>query len=183
MNDIFEKLRSGEAVDMAAPKYGNAIKEMQRSTRLCARISAQLQAGEDTVGLTRELLNGQLGENSYITPPFMIDFGNQVSLGKNVFINHSLTLMSAGSVTVDEGAMIGPNVKIYTDNHDFQNRMVLRCKPVHILKNAWIGGGAIILPGITIGENAVVGSGAVVTHDVEADTVVAGNPARVIKKL
>lgn len=92
-------------------------------------------------------------------------------------------MMSAGGITIDDGVMVGPNVQIYTDNHDFDNHMVLRCKPAHICKNAWIGGGAIILPGITVGENAVVGSSAVVTHDVEPNTIVAGNPAHVIKKL
>lgn len=206
MANIFEKLRSGESVDMSAPEYREAIDEMKRSTHLCARIgeltqfrdgTEPMEQREPSILLERpsrdrgrrsqnwvnELLAEPLGENSAITPPFVIDYGNQVRIGKNVFINHHLTMMSAGGVTIDDGVMIGPNVQIYTDNHDINNRMVLRCKPVRIRKNAWIGGGAIILPGITVGENAVVGSGAVVTHDVEPNTIVAGNPARVIRKL
>ncbi len=183
MSNIFEKLRSGEPVDMSAPEYQDAIEEMKRSTHLCARIDGLAQFRDGTENWTNELFTEPMGENSHITPPFVIDYGNQVRIGKNVFVNHHLTMMSAGGITIDDGVMIGPNVQIYTDNHDFQNRMVLRCKPVHICKNAWIGGGAIILSGITVGENAVVGSGAVVTHDVEPNTIVAGNPARVIKKL
>ncbi len=146
MKDVFERLRSGEPVDMAASEYQDAIKEMNRSTGLCARIGGQVQLNDDAEKLTKELFAEPMGENSYITPPFVIDYGNQVKIGKNVFINHHLTMMSAGGVTVDEGVMIGPNVQIYTDNHDFQNRMVLRCKPVHVCKNAWIGGGPSSYP-------------------------------------
>ena len=79
--------------------------------------------------------------------------------------------------------MIGPNVTVVTDNHDLQNRMVLLCRPVHIGKNVWIGACAGIMPGVTIGDNAVIAGGAVVVKDVEANTVVGGNPARVIKRI
>lgn len=183
MKSIFEKLRSGEPVDMASPEYAEAIEEMKRSTQQCARIDGLTQFRDGTENWTNELFTEPMGENSYLTPPFVIDYGNQVKIGKGVFINHHLTMMSAGGVTIDDEVMIGPNVQIFTVNHDFDNRMILRCKPVHICKGAWIGGGAIILPGITVGERAVVGSGAVVTHDVEPRTIVAGNPAKVIKKL
>ncbi|MBQ3769783.1 MAG: hypothetical protein II866_12450 [Prevotella sp.] len=91
--------------------------------------------------------------------------------------------MAAGGITIEDGVMIGPNVRIVTDNHDFQNRMVLRCKSVHIGRNAWIGVGAIILPGVTIGENAVVAAGAIVTKDVAPNAIVGGNPAKFIKNI
>ena len=183
MKNVFEKLRTSEPVDMSAPEYQDAINEMKRTTQICARLNDFPLFAEGTEVIENEIFNEPMGEGSYITPPFSIDFGNQVKIGSHVFINHHLTMMSAGSITIDDGVMIGPNVNILTDNHDFANRMVLVCKPIHICKNAWIGAGAMILPGVTVGENAVVGSGAIVTHDVEPNTVVAGNPAKVIKKL
>ena len=106
-----------------------------------------------------------------------------VKIGKNVIINHSLTCMSRGGIEIEDDVMIGPEVTLLTANHDFADHWVLLCGKIHIKKNAWIGARAVILPGITVGENAVVAAGAVVTKDVEANTVVGGNPARVIRKL
>ena len=105
-----------------------------------------------------------------------------VKIGKNVIINHSLTCMSRGGIEIEDDVMIGPEVTLLTANHDFADHWVLLCGKIHIKKNAWIGARAVILPGITVGENAVVAAGAVVTKDVEANTVVGGNPARVIRK-
>ncbi|MGI6222872.1 MAG: DapH/DapD/GlmU-related protein [Prevotella sp.] len=182
-NNIFERLRNGDAVNMNHEEYQEAINEMQRSTQLCARISTLTQFREGTENWVNQLLSEPMGEDSCITPPLMVDFGNQVKIGKHVFINHSLTMMSAGGVTIDDNVMIGPEVKILTDNHDLHNHWILKCQPVHICKNALIGGGAIIQPGVTIGENAIVEAGAVVGHDVAPNTIVSGNPAKVIGKI
>lgn len=181
--DIFKQLSSGADVDMATSGYKEAIKEMVRCNKICFRINTNEPDMENIRPLEEELFNGTLDQTSYIMPPFQIDFGCQIKIGKNVFVNHSLTCMAAGGITIDDGVMIGPNVRIVTDNHDFENRMVLRCKPVHIGRNAWIGVGAIILPGVNIGENAVVAAGAVVTKDVAPNTIVGGNPAKFIKSL
>ena len=92
-------------------------------------------------------------------------------------------LMSAGGITIDDGAQIAANAQLISNNHDLYERQVITCKPVHIGKNAWIGAGATILPGVTVGDNAVVGASSVVTRDVEADTIVVGNPAKFIKRI
>ena len=181
--NIFEQLRSGADVDMATPEYAEAIQEMGRCNMICHRINITEPDMATIRPMEEELFNGGLDKTSYIMPPMQIDFGCQMRIGKGVFVNHSLTCMAAGGITIDDGVMIGPNVRIVTDNHDLDNRMVLRCKPVHIRRNAWIGVGAIILPGVTVGENAVVAAGAVVTKDVAPNTIVGGNPAKLIKNI
>lgn len=101
-------------------------------------------------------------------------------------LNHTMpmtVMMSAGGITIDDDVQIAANVQLISNNHDLEDRMVITCKPIHVCRRAWIGAGATILPGVTVGENSVVGAGSVVTHDVEPDTIVAGNPARIIRKI
>ena len=131
----------------------------------------------------KELFTGGLGENSQVLTPLYVIIADNVHIGNNVSINPYFKCMSAGNVYIEDDVKIAMNVAVITNNHDFYNRDVLTIKDVRIKKNAWIGAGAIILPGVTIGENAVVGAGSVVTKDVAPNTVVAGNPARVIKQL
>ena len=181
--DIYERLRSGADIDMATPEYAQAIKHMTDCANICFKINTTEPDMEKIRPLEEQLFGGNLDQTSYLMPPLQIDFACQMKIGRGVFVNHSLTCMAAGGITIDDGVMIGPNVRIVTDNHDFQNRMVLRCKPVHIGAKAWIGVGAIILPGVTIGENAVVAAGAVVTKDVAPNTIVGGNPAKFIKNI
>ncbi|MBQ6746413.1 MAG: sugar O-acetyltransferase [Bacteroidaceae bacterium] len=181
--NIFERLRSGEGVNMLDNDYGNAIAHMNECNKICFRINNTEPDATAIRQLENQLFDGKLDETTYIMPPLQVDFACQMQLGKQVFINHSLTCMAAGGITIDDGVMIGPNVKILTDNHDFQDRMVLRCKGIYIGKNAWIGAGAIILPGVAIGENAIVAAGAIVTKNVAPNTIVGGNPAKFIKNI
>ena len=118
-----------------------------------------------------------------ILPPFRIDRAKCMTVGENVFINHGLTCMSSGGVVIEDGVMIGPDAAILTANHDLKDIRILQFKTITIKKNAWIGARAIILPGVTIEEGAVVASGAVVTKDVAPKTVVGGNPAKLIKTI
>ena len=168
---------------MSSPAYAAAIEHMTACADICFKINTTPPQPALVRPLEEQLFSGRLAPTSYLMPPLQIDFACQMTIGSGVFVNHSLTCMAAGGITIDDGVMIGPNVRIVTDNHDFQNRMVLRCKPVHIGRNAWIGVGAVILPGVTIGENAVVAAGAVVTKDVLPNTIVGGNPAKFIKNI
>lgn len=122
-----------------------------------------------------------LGENCRVETPVSGVRTHNVIFGKDVIIMPGCLMMSAGGITIDDGAQIAANVQLISNNHDLDRRWIITCKPVHICRNVWIGAGATILPGVTVGENAVVGAGSVVTHDVEPNTIVAGNPARVIK--
>ena len=122
-----------------------------------------------------------MGENSRVGTPLTAVRPHMVKIGRNVVVMPGCLMMSAGGITIDDGAMIAANVQLISNNHDLYERQVITCKPVHIGKNAWIGAGATILPGVTVGENAVVGAASVVTKDVTPDSIVAGNPAKLIK--
>lgn len=124
-----------------------------------------------------------IGTGCRISTPINAVRTDGVTIGNRVLIMPGCLMMSAGGITIDDDVMIAANVQLISNNHDLANRWIITCKPVHICRRAWIGAGATILPGVTVGENAVVGAGSVVTHDVEPDTIVAGNPARVIKRI
>ena len=124
-----------------------------------------------------------IGEGVMIQTPITVVRSHMVKIGNRVIVMPGCLMMSAGGITIDDDAQIAANVQLISNNHDLDNRMVITCKPVHICRRAWIGAGATILPGVTVGENSVVGAGSVVTHDVEPNTIVAGNPARVIKHI
>lgn len=181
--DIFEKLKSGEPVDMLSEEYRPVIDELLRANLALHRLNHSEPTQENLAKGLDELFGSHDHSGLTIMTPCQIDFPMQLNIGRNVFVNHSFTAMSIGGVTLEDNVQIGPNVTVVTDNHDFANRYVLKCRSVRICKNAWIGANAIIMPGVTVGENAVVAGGAVVTKDVPANTVVGGNPAKVIKEL
>ena len=184
MAELFEKLKHGEPVDMMSEEYGEAIKELNRSNELSFRLNQLSPLDRDRrKALLEELLTEPLHEHTDIFTPVQIDFGRNLKIGKNVFINHSLTVMAIGGIDIGDNVQIGPQVTIVTDNHDTDNRYVLHCKKVTIKNNAWIGARAVIMPGVTVGENAIIAGGAVVTKDVPDNTVAGGCPAKVLKQL
>lgn len=181
--DIFERIKNGEAVDMLSDDYKPAVDELMRAHIALHKLNSTMPLSEGQKTAFDDLFGGSMPESVNIMTPTQIDFPKQITFGKNVFINHSFTCMSIGGVTFGDNVQIGPNVTIVTDNHDFDNRYVLKCRSVIVGDNAWIGADSTIMPGVTIGENAVVAGGAVVTKDVPANAVVGGNPAKIIKKL
>lgn len=183
MKNIFEKLKSGEPVDMMSQEYVPAIEELQRADRALFHLNHAEPGSAEQGEAWEELFQGSRPEEVMIMTPVQIDFPGQITFGKQVFINHSFTAMSIGGIEMGDNVQIGPHVTIVTDNHDLQQRYVLKCKKVVIGNNAWIGAGATIMPGVHIGENAVIAGGAVVTKDVRANTVVGGNPAKEIRQI
>jgi acetyltransferase-like isoleucine patch superfamily enzyme len=119
----------------------------------------------------------------WMLPPFYTDFGKNIRVGKNVFINHGCEFMDRGGVTLEDNALIGPKVNLITINYPVEptRRRSTFCAPIVIENNAWIGVGASVMPGVTIGEGAIVAANAVVTKDVAANTIVGGIPAKVIR--
>lgn len=183
--NVFDNLRNGQHYAIADPEYHKVVHdEIDRSEHLDFLINQTDPLDrEKLMELENELLNGQVHDGTFFTPPLHIDCGSRVFLGKNVFANHHLTIMSVGTVTIDDGVMMGPEVALLTVNHEPKNIRTIYTGEIHIKKNAWLGARVSVLPGVTIGENAIVGTGAVVTHDVPDNTIVAGVPARVIKTI
>lgn len=181
--NVFTKLRNGEPVNMLDAEFEPAIAYMNETRILCQRINL---CGHDAIAmqpLINKMLNRPLQNGTVIIPPLQVDFGRNVLIGANVYINHDLCLLSAGGITIDDNVQIGPKVAMITTSHDLGNRMTIRCRGIHICRNVLIGAQTVILPGGTIGENAVVEAGAVVSEDVEANTIVGGNPARFIRRI
>lgn len=182
--DIFEIMKSGEEVRQNHPQYALFMEKVARTLKL----NPLLNASED-VNQVRERLSEIIGSKIDISTaifiPFHTNFGLHTTIGKNVFINHACSFLDLGGITIEDDVLIGPKVNLITENHpiDPTNRKTLLCKPIVIKRNAWIGAGATILPGVTVGENAVVAAGSVVTKDVPGNTIVAGVPARHVKEI
>ncbi|KAG9396875.1 Maltose O-acetyltransferase [Carpediemonas membranifera] len=160
-----------------------------------ARIAARykLKALNVSIPMTpewREAINSLIpGSNdAFIEPPFRCDYGTNIHLDRSFYANFNCTMLDICPITIGENVMLGPNVQLYTAAHplDVQGRVVDAVefgKPIIISDNVWIGGGAIICPGVTVGANSVIGAGSVVTMDVPSDVVAAGNPCRVIRPI
>lgn len=183
--NVFENLRTGKSYDVRDEEYlKQAHGEFDRCAHICWKINSTDPVDKEKIlELERELFNGNLPEKTFLTPPFQIDCACRMFLGKNVFVNHGLTVMSVGTVTIEDGVMIAPEVGLFTVNHEPKNIRVIMTKEIIIKKNAWIGARVNVLPGVTIGENAIIGTGSIVTKDVPDNCIAVGNPARVIKQI
>jgi acetyltransferase-like isoleucine patch superfamily enzyme len=157
--------------------------EGQRQTELLFQLNHTLPFSEDYQKLLQELFGDNLGENSMIAPPINGSCVGTMKIGEDVYINSNLLAMARGGVTIEDHAQIAANVQLITNNHDPYDLQVLTCRTILIKAYAWIGAGATVLPGVSIGRHAVVGAGAVVTKDVPDYGVAVGNPAKVIKTL
>ena len=184
MKDIFHRLRTGELVQFQDPEFHKVDAVVNRTLALSPGLNAATDIDEVRRRLS-EIIEHPLDESTTVFAPFYTNFGRFISIGKHVFINHACSFLDMGGITLEDNVLIGPKVNLITENHplDPANRRTMLCKPILIRRNAWIGAGVTILPGVTIGENAVVAAGAVVSRDVPDNTIVAGIPARIIKQV
>lgn len=169
--------------NLSSPEYMDSKKEVIRCKKLCHQINSLPPYSKLVSYKINKLMQHRLPNNSQISTPVYIDRANCITIGQNVFINYGFHCVARGLIEIQDNVMIAPNVTILTTNHDYNNRSILFCKKVTIKKNAWLGSGCIILPGVTVGENSVIGAGSVVSKDVPDNCVFAGNPAKLIKHI
>lgn len=180
---VYELMDQGGPTDNREPYFKEAADEMIRARTLCAKANAVLPNDPSYVEYLEELFGRKLDDVRILTP-FICDFGNRVTIGKNVFINHSAILSASGGIEFEDGVMAAPGLKIAAINHDMYDRHITYTyAKVLIKRNAWLGMNVTICPGVTIGKYAVVAAGAVVTKSVPDYAVVGGVPAKVIRYL
>lgn len=181
--DIFGRLLSGETILSNDPQLGRLRDEAFAVKALLTQMNNAVNPQEITE-ILGAILDKKIQDITVFTPLY-INCGKHITIGKNVFINFDCTFLALGGITIEDEVLIGPKVSLITENHplDPKERKGLTAKPIHIKKNAWIGANATILPGVTIGKNAVVAAGAVVSKDVPDNTIVGGIPAKFIKNV
>lgn len=187
-----EKMLAGQLYDCGDAELLAQWHKAKDLVRQYNALDSQDLPGKDAI-LTA-LLGGR-GKNLWITPPFYADYGNNIFFGDNCEVNMNCTFLDDNRIVIGNNALIAPNVQIYTAFHPTNaadrfgppqpDGSFAFCKtrtaPVIIGNNVWIGGGAILLPGVTIGDNVVIGAGSVVTKDIPADSIAYGNPCRVVR--
>lgn len=182
--DLKEKMRSGKLYDCV----DDALIAEQTS---CLEILYDFNQTRPSEGEKRQeilkKLFAEIGTNCYIEPPLHANWGRHVHMGNDVYVNFNLTLVDDADIHIGNNVMFGPNVVVDTAAHpihpDIRKRQIQFNVPVTIEDNVWIGAGAIILPGVRIGENSVIGAGSVVTKDIPANVVAYGSPCRVIREI
>lgn len=173
------------AARLGLPVYQYQRLAAQRAMKLTAELNVQYHEPEEVTRLFSELIGKPVGEGFCLFPPFYTDYGQNITIGKHVFLNASCHFQDQGGITIGDGALIGHNVVLATLNHELapDRRQNTIPSPIVIERNVWIGANATITPGVTIGDGAIVAAGAVVTKDVPAMTIVGGVPAKIIKTI
>lgn len=185
MNDIIERMRSGKRITETDVDFPRLCEEVEKTRLLVGELNTGYHSPDEVRALLERIWGQPLDNSVRMFPPFYTAFGKTTRVGKEVFINFGCTFLDQGGITIEDGVFIGPEAKILTEGHPEQPeiRHTLQTKPVIIRRKAWIGAGAMILPGVTVGENAIVAAGAVVTKDVPDNVIVAGVPAKVLRNI
>jgi maltose O-acetyltransferase len=184
-------LRSQRELMLAGELYIADDPELAADSRRALKLMERFNLSSvDEPELRRQILDellGGFGEGSELRPPFYCDYGRHITIGARTFVNFGLTALDVARITIGDDVQVGPNVQLLTPTHPVEPGLRRdkweAAKPIVIEDNVWLGGGAIVLPGVTVGTNSVVGAGAVVTRSLPPNVVAVGNPARVIRTI
>lgn len=183
MPSEWEKMLRGELYDPLDPQL---VQARNRARDLCQDLNATRESQqEERRRILRELF-GRGGDTAWLQPPFFCDYGSNIELGERVFFNFNCVVLDVARVVIGDYTLFGPAVQIYTATHPFDaqlRRLQEFAKPIEIGSDVWVGGGAIICPGVRIGSRSVIGAGSVVTRDIPDGVFAAGNPCRVIRAI
>ena len=178
-----EKMLAGELYD---PLDAELVAARDRARDLCQELNATREGDIDVRRAILKQLFGKGGESVWMQPPFFCDYGSNILLGERIFFNFNCVVLDVCQVKVGDFTLFGPAVQIYTAMHPMNAELRRKqefAKPIEIGSDVWVGGGAIICPGVTIGSRAVIGAGSVVTRDIPEGVFAAGNPCRVIREI
>lgn len=180
--DIFERDRSGEEVSMSDPEFYKIYDVIHETMAKLQKMNTSVTTPEEVRAVIADITGTEPDDTLTLFPPFYLDFGRNLRIGKNVLIQQCCTFMDRCGITIGDGTFIAPKVNLITINHpaDPSKRDCTYGAPIIIGKNVWIGIASTVLPGVTIGDNSIVGANSVVTYDVPPNTIVAGSPARKI---
>lgn len=184
-HEIFDRDVRGEMVSPNDPGYDLLITAIFDTMKTTTEMNTGYRTPEEVHEFMGRILDKPLDESTTVLPPLYIDYGKPVTIGKRCFIQQCCTFFGRGGIEIGDDVFIGPKCNLITINHDVNpdNRSATYGKPIKIEDKVWLGINATILPGVTLGYGCIVGANSVVTKDVPPMTIVAGNPARIIKKI
>ena len=185
IKQLLQQLNNGEPLVFGTEAFALMERCTDDSMRLTAELNSSYHTPAEVRDFMRRITGAEIDDSFRLFPPFYTDFGKNIRLGKNVFINACCCFQDQGGIDVGDGTLIGHRVTLATINHGLppDERHIHHVAPIVIGKNVWIGSGAIIVAGVTIGDGAIVAAGAVVSKNVEAGTIVGGVPAKFIKHI
>lgn len=183
--DIFERDLAGEVISVQDPEFYKINAVIEQTQKLLAELNNSYHTKEEIRDIFSRLTGRQVDESFELFAPFYTDFGRNIVVGENVFINQNCTFMDRGGITLEDRVLIAPRVNLITINHILapQSRRDTESRPIHICKNVWLGTGVTVMPGVTVGENTIIAAGAVVTKDIPPGVIAAGIPAKIIKEI
>lgn len=183
--NIFERDRAGLQIPITDPEIDKITNIINNAQKIIAELNSGYHANDEVLAILSRLTGVRVDDSLWLMPPFYTDFGRNIRFGKNVFVNTCCTFMDRGGITIEDRVLFAPKVNLITTGHpvDPRVRRDTISQPIVVRENAWLGIGASVMPGVTIGKNSVVAAHSVVTKDVPDNVIVGGIPAKIIKHI